>query len=361
MVRTIEFREMKCRQVGGSGLWVSEVGLGLWKWGDPSYDKSRVGDHEGFKILDRALERGVFFWDTANSYNRGSGNSERLLGRYFASRGKRARDEVVLATKITNPVREEHEEQADFTPNQRGASRGYIMKAVDDCLRRLRTDYIDLLYLHSPTLDEKGLYETPLEETWGAMDDLISQGKVHYIAVSNHTVEQIEEAMEALSRVAKDASRRIVAVQNPYNLIERDAVSKQEGGDERAFLEFCREKRIGIVPFFPLASGLLTGRYRRDNLDAVQGKIIYDDMQERFLTDYNLRVVELLDEFVKEKGTTMAQIAIAWLLTRDEVCSVIAGVTKMDHLEDNARATNVVLEEEDLKTIDRILEEAKFT
>ncbi|RLC73448.1 MAG: aldo/keto reductase [Chloroflexi bacterium] len=350
---------MRCRQVGASGLWASEVGLGLWKWGDPSYDGSRVGDHAGFKILDRALELGVFFWDTANSYNGGSGNSERLIGRYFSSRGRKVRDKVVLATKITNPVRYEHEEKADFTPNQRGASRGYIMKAVDDSLRRLQTDYIDLLYLHSPTLDEKGCYETPLEETWGAMDDLISQGKVRYIAVSNHNAKQIEEAMEALSTVSKDASRRIVVVQNPYNLIERDGVSKEKGGDERAFLEFCREKRIGVVPYFPLASGLLTGRYRRDNLEKVQGKIIYDGMQERFLTDYNLRVVELLDEFVRERGITMAQLAIAWLLTHDEVCSVITGVTRMEHLEDNVKATEVVLSEDDLRIIDEILERAK--
>ena len=355
----MDFREMKCRHVGGSGLWASEVGLGLWKWGDPSYDMSRVGDHVGFKILDRALELGVFFWDTANSYNFGSGNSERLLGRYFASSGKKARDMVVLATKITNPVREEHEAQADFTPNQRGASRGYIMKAVDACLRRLRTDYIDLLYLHSPTLDEKGDYETPLEETWGAMDDLISQDKVHYIAVSNHNAEQIGDAMDTLRRSPKDTPRRIVAVQNPYNLIERKMVSKLECGDEQSFLKFCREKRIGIIPYFPLASGLLTGRYRRDNLETVKGKIIYDDMQERFLKDYNLRVVELLDEFVKAKGITMAQLAIAWLLTHEEVCSVIAGVTKMEHLEDNAKATKIELTEEDLKVIDEILEKAK--
>ena len=128
------FRGMGCRQVGHSGLWVSEVGLGLWKWGDPSYDGSKVGEHEGFKILDRALELGVFFWDTANSYNWGSGNSERLIGRYFASRGRRVREQVVLATKIANSVREEHEEKADFTPNQRGASRLYIRRAVEGCL-----------------------------------------------------------------------------------------------------------------------------------------------------------------------------------------------------------------------------------
>jgi len=361
LVRTLSFRGMKCRQVGGSGLWVSEVGLGLWKWGDPSYDGSRVGDHEGFKILDRALELGVFFWDTANSYNMGSGNSERVLGRYFASRGGEVRDRVVLATKVTNSVRGVHEERADFTPNQRGASRGYIMNAVDGCLRRLHTDYIDLLYLHSPTLDEEGDYETPLEETWGAFDDLISQGKVRYIAVSNHTAKQIMDSMGALGGVAKDASRRIVAVQNPYNLVERDGVSKLEGGDERTFLGFCRERRIGIVPYFPLASGLLTGRYRRDNLETVQGKIMYSDMQGRFLTDYNLRVVELLDELVRAKGITMAQLAIAWLLTHEEVPSVIAGVTKMAQLGDNARAADVALTEEDLRTIDGILEEAKHT
>ena len=359
MVRTLEFRGMKCRQVGGSGLWASEVGLGLWKWGDPSYDGSRVGDHEGFKILDRALELGIFFWDTANSYNWGSGNSERLLGRYFKSRGKRVRDRVVLCTKITNPVREEHEEKADFTPNQRGASRGYIMKAVDDCLRRLQTDYIDLLYLHSPTLDEEGNYETPLEETWGALDDLISQGKVHYLGVSNHTAKQIEEAMGALRKVAKNASRRIIVVQNPYNLIERNEVSKEEGGDEQAFLRFCRERRISIVPYFPLASGLLTGRYRRDNIGRVGGKLIEDGLQERYLTDYNLRVVELLDDFAKRKGITMAQLAIAWLLAHEEVCSVIAGVTKMYQLKDNAKATKVELTEEDMAAIDEILEKAK--
>jgi aryl-alcohol dehydrogenase-like predicted oxidoreductase len=152
-----KFRDMKCRQVGHSGLWVSEVGLGLWKWGDPSYDGSRVGEHEGFKILDRALELGVFFLDTANSYNWGSGNSERLIGRYFASRGRCIREQVVLATKIANPVRAEYEEKADFTPNQRGASRLYIRRAVEGCLRRLQTDYIDLLYIHYPVVDKENM------------------------------------------------------------------------------------------------------------------------------------------------------------------------------------------------------------
>lgn len=363
MVKTKEFRGMKCRQIGGSGLWASEVGLGLWKWGDPSYDKSRVGDHEGFKMLDRALELGVFFWDTANSYNRGAGNSERLLGRYFASRPKRVRDKVILATKITNFVRAEHEEKADFTPNQRGASRVYIKNAANDCLRRLQTDHIDLLYLHSPSLNEDGSYETPLDETWSAMDDLITQGKVHYLGVSNHTSNQIEDVVDSLSKVAKDSSRKMIAVQNNYNLLERDKVSgkrdQSRPGDEQAFLEFCKEKQIGVVPYMPLASGMLTGRYRRDNLDTVQGKLIDDKFQDRYFTDYNLKVIEMLNEFVKEKGITMPQLAMAWLLSHDQVSSVIAGVTKMEQLKDNAQATKVELTQDDLQRIERILEEAK--
>ena len=356
-----EYRGMKCRRLGGSGLWVSEVGLGLWKYGDPSYDKSRVGEHEGFKILDRALELGIFFWDTANSYNLGSGNSERLIGRYLSSRGKTTRDKVILATKISNSVRQEHQEQAEFTPNQNGASRVYIVNAVNDCLKRLQTDSIDLLYLHSPNVDENGEYEASLDETWGTMDDLISQGKVHYLGVSNHTTNQIEDAINTLNKVAKDSSRKIVAVQNCYNLIERDKVSgMQESGNEQTFLNFCREKNIGIIPYTPLARGLLTGRYRCDNLDKVSGRIIDENLQERYATKYNLKVAEMLNEIAREKEITIAQLAIAWLLSHEQVSSVIAGVTKIEQLEDNAKATSVKLTQENLSTIEKILEEAKL-
>jgi len=365
MVRTKEFKGMKCRQVGGSGLWVSEVGLGLWKWGDPSYDLSVVGEHEGFKILDRALELGVFHWDTANSYNWGSGNSERLLGRYFASRPKRVRSQVVLATKVRNPVRDEHLEKADFTPNQSGASRGYIMNAVEDCLERMQTDYIDLLYLHTPALNEDGSYEATLDETWSAMDDLISQGKVHYLGVSNHTASQMRDVLDSLDQVGKDSSRKLAVVENNYNLLERNNVSGKQGTsgheDEKEFLDFCGDNKIGIVPYMPLGSGMLTGRYRRDNIDKVQGKIILDNDKERYFKEYNFRVVEMLEEFVKEKGITMPRLAVAWLLSHEQVNSVITGVTKMEHLEDNVQATNVKLSDKDLDRIERILQEAKGT
>lgn len=143
---------------------------------------SAHGEHEGFAVLDRALELGVTHWDTANSYNAGSGDSERLLGKHFRARDSRARDAVVLATKIRNSVREEHEMHRPFSPNEMGSSRKYIMQATEACLRRLGTDYIGILYHHFPNTDPDGSWETPVAETWGAFEDLVRQGKARYLA-----------------------------------------------------------------------------------------------------------------------------------------------------------------------------------
>ncbi|MBN1292750.1 MAG: aldo/keto reductase [Candidatus Latescibacteria bacterium] len=358
-MKTKSFKGMKCRRMGNSGLWVSEIGLGTWKWGDPSYDGSRVGDHQGFDILDRALELGIIHWDTANSYNIASGNSERLLGRYFACRPSSARDQVVLATKITNSAREEHEMEREFSPNERGSSRKYIMQETERCLDRLQTDRIDILYIHSPSIMEDGSWETPLEETYGALNDLISLGMVNYIAVSNRTAKQLEEEIAALAGVATNTSRRIIAVQNWYNLAERNKVTTEGKdrleGDEKAFLDFVARKNIGLIPFFPLASGLLTGRYRRDSIDT-SGRIVTDgDMwKEMFLTDRNFDLIEGLDTIAKRKGCSIAQLAIAWLLSHEVVSSVIAGVTKLEQLEDNAKASSVELMESDMREIDEL-------
>ncbi len=354
---TKEYRGMQCRRMGNSGLWVSSVGLGLWKWGDPSYDGSRVGDHDGFTILDRALELGVIHWDTASSYNIQSGNSERLLGRYFASRDSRTRDLVVLATKVSNPAREEHESSREFSPNERGSNRKYIMEGAENCLRRLKTDRIDILYVHQPSLMEDGSWETPPDETWAAMDDLVTQGKVRYIALSNRNSSQIEEETAALASIATNPSRRIIAVQNWYNLAERVKVATEGKdrleGDEQAFLDFVAKKNIGLVPFFPLASGLLTGRYRKGSIDD-SGRIIQDggNWKDMFLTERNLDLVEKLAEIAESKGCSIAQLAIAWLLSHEVVPSVIAGVTKIEQLEDNAKACTVELSAEELKVID---------
>lgn len=358
-MQTMKYRGMKCRRMGTSGLWVSEVGLGLWKWGDPSYDGSRVGDHAGFPILDRALELGVFHWDTASSYNMASGNSERLIGRYFESRGPRVRDMVVLATKISNPAREEHELTREFIPNERGANRKYIMQAVDACLRRLRTDRIDILYMHQPSLMPDGSWEVPLDETWAAMDDIVTAGKALYLAASNLNAARLDETIDALGSVAGNSSRRIIAVQNWYNLAERRKVATEGEdrltGDERAFLAHVEKRKIGLVPFFPLASGLLTGRYRRGKIDT-SGRIIEDggNWKEMFLTDRNLTLVENLAAIAERKGCTLAQLSIAWLLSHEVVPTVIAGVTRPEQLEENTGASAVELSEEDLAELDRL-------
>ena len=359
-MHTRVFRGAKHRRMGCSGLWVSEIGLGLWKWGDPNYDGSRVGEHEGFRILDRALELGVTHWDTANSYNMGSGNSERLLGRYFASRGSRARSEVVLATKVRNSVRDEHEMSREFSPNEVGASRRYIIKAVEDSLRRLGTEWIDVLYHHLPDLLPDGSWATPLDETWDAFNHLVSQGKVRYLAVSNRTVAQLEEESAALAAVASNPSRRIIGVQNRYNLAQRAGVSALGEAatlsDEKAFLDYLAQKQIGLVPYMPLAVGLLTGRYRSNQMDSVGRLSGQSDetLRDDLLTEHNLNLVEALGALAKDKGCTLAQLAIAWLLAHDVVCSVIAGATRMEQLDDNAQAAAVSLTQCELEELDRL-------
>ncbi len=351
------FRGMPYRRMGHSGLWVSEIGLGLWKWGDPTYDGSRVGEHEGFQILDRALELGITHWDTANSYNGGSGNCERLLGRYLKSRGTRIRDMLVLATKVCNPVRDEHEVQRDFSPNEQGASRKYLIQAVEASLRRLQTDYIDLLYHHAPRMLPDGAWETPPEETWDALNQLVSQGKVRYLAVANRTTAQLDTEMGALATVAVNPARRIIAVQNRYNLLERPRVSSQAEAtlaDERAFLAYLEEKGIGLVPYMPLAVGLLTGRYRKGQIDET-GRLAQEGWDKELLTERNLERVEKLLVIAQNKGCTLAQLAVAWLLAHEVVASVIAGVTRMSHVEDNVGATRVTLTAEELAEMDALV------
>ena len=356
-----EFRGMPCRRVGNSGLFVSVVGLGMWKWGDPVYDGSRIGDHDGFEVLDRALELGVFHWDTACSYNLASGNSERLLGRYFASRPRAVREQVVMATKIHNPVRAEHAMDADFTPNQLGASRTYIHFGVDKCLERMRTDYIDLLYLHQNGTDEEGNYRVPIEETWGAFDDLVTQGKVRYLAVSNHSAKQMANVVATLEKVGKDVSRRIVAVQNRYNLVQQDAVAAEDGGRAADLLKAAARAEVGVIPYYPLASGLLTGRYRKGSLEDASGRIIDDGDEAEFLTEPYLEAVEGLLAVAEAKGISLAQLAIAWLLAKEQVPSVIAGVTAMRHLEDNVNAAGVVLADDEIARIDDVVQAALGT
>lgn len=353
-----KYNGMHYRRCGDSGLWLSEIGLGLWKWGYPDYDGARIGEHAGFQVLDRALELGITHWDTANSYNNGSGNCERLLGKYFKSRDSFARDQVVLATKIRNPVRGEHEENRSFSPNEMGSSRKYIVQSVDDSLRRLGTDRIDILYHHMPNLTKDGDWETPLDESWATYEDLIRRGKVLYMAVSNRTGSQLSAENAMLKQVSGRMADRIIAVQNRYNLVDRGVV----GGDESEadFLKRIADEKIGLIPLVPLAVGFLTGRYRRGQTDQ-QGRLAQpgDKMwADAYLTDRNYDVIDAMDTIAAAHEATIAQVAIAWLLAHEEIPSVIAGVTRMEHLEDNAKAGGVELSQEERELLDRLTQPA---
>ena len=263
-----------------------------------------------------------------------------------------------MATKIHNPVRAEHAMQADFTPNQLGASRTYIHFGVDKCLERLQTDYIDLLYLHQSGTDGEGNYRVPIDETWGAFDDLVSEGKVRYLAVSNHSAKQMANVVATLKKVGKDVSRRIVAVQNRYNLVQQDSLASEEGGRASDFLKAAARADVGVIPYYPLASGLLTGRYRKGKLEEASGRIIDDGDEAEFLTEPYLEAVEGLLSVAESKGISLAQLAIAWLLANEQVPSVIAGVTEMGHLEDNVNAAGVELTDDDMARIGEIAEAA---
>jgi len=265
---------------------------------------------------------------------------------------------VVLATKVNNAVREEHEMKHEFSPNESGSSRKYIFQAVEDCLRRLKTDHIDVLYHHFPTLLPDGSWATPLDETWDAFDKLVRQGKVLYLAVSNRTIDQLREEIKALASIASNSSHRIIGIQNRYNLLDRPRVSEKKSDmsvtDEQEFLNFIASEQIGLIPFSPLAVGMLTGRYRRGKIDQT-GRLSEkagEAWREEFLTDRNFKIVEKFDSMAKKKDCSLAQLAISWLLSRNVTCSVIAGVTKMEQLEDNAKAPIVSFTKQELKEID---------
>ncbi len=356
-METKTFREMKYRKAGNTGLWLSEIGLGLWKWGDPAYDGSRIGEHDGFTVLDRAAELGITHWDTACSYNNGSGNSERLLGNYFSSRGSRCRDQIIVATKIRNPVREVHQTSYDFTPNEMGSSRRYIMMETDRCLKRLKTDRIDLMYHHMPNLAPDGSWEIPLEETWSAFDDLVRQGKILYVAVSNRTGPQLAEEAKIAEQVSSPKCLRFAAVQNKYNLLERNAVSG-DNSSEDSFFSQMNLVGSSLIPLMPLAAGMLTGRYLRNKTDT-DGRLSATgeaNLRNTYLTERNYTILDKLSEIAHAKGCTITELAISWLLSHEQVASVITGITRFEQLEVNARASNLKLSQEELTMLNKLSE-----
>jgi aryl-alcohol dehydrogenase-like predicted oxidoreductase len=299
------------RPLGDSGIEVSAVGLGCNNFG-------RRVDAAGTKaVVDAALEVGVTFFDTADVY--GVGDSETFLGAALAGR----RDRVVLATKFGHPTSVD-------APAARGG-RAYIRRAIEASLRRLRTDRIDLYQYHRPD----GI--TPIEETLGALDELLREGKVRAIGSSNFSAAQVVEADD----VAKERGwTRFVTAQNRYSLLEREA--------ERELLPMCERLGIGVLPYFPLASGLLTGKYRRGETPP-EGTRLHS--RQETLTDDAFDHVEAFERYAAERGRTLLEVAIAGLLAQPAIASVIAGATKPEQVRANAAAAEWQPTSQDLEEL----------
>jgi aryl-alcohol dehydrogenase-like predicted oxidoreductase len=311
---------MEQRNLGKSGLQVSVVGLGCNNFG------GRVDLAATRRVVHKALDLGITFFDEADTYGDPRGSSEACLGEILGDRRK----DIVLATKFARPM--------DASGRFQGASRRYIMSEVEASLRRLHTDYIDLYYQH--IADPR----TPIEETLRALDDLVHQGKVRYIACSTLSAWQVVEAQWVATHFGL---HRYIACQERYNLLEREL--------DEALLPVIAQYGLGVIPFSPLANGLLTGKYRR-NTPLPEGARLTQTPRAaaRYLTEDNWTIVERLEDFAAERGHTLLELAISWLARRPQVASVIAGATKPEQVEQNVRAASWALTEADMEEIDRL-------
>lgn len=315
---------LEMRLLGRTGTRVSSLCLGAMMFG------MRTEPDDSYAIIDRALERGVNFIDTANVYSRG--RSETIVGEALQRNG--ARDRVVLATKF-------HGAMSDDDPNMRGVGRRHIMAACEASLKRLKTDYIDLYQMHRPRSD------TPIDETLRALDDLIRQGKVRYIGTSTFAAWQVMESLWAAERYGLN---RFVCEQQPYNLLDRRV--------ERELMPMAQTYGIATIPWSPLAGGLLTGKYRRGEEPPEgtrYGSMNLNPMQRRRWTERIFDVIEGLDPIAQEAGVPLSQFALAWVIAPPGVTSPIIGPRTMEQLEDNLNAAEVTLSEQMLADVDRVI------
>ena len=307
--------DMEYRRLGDSGLVVSVVGLGANNFG------RRIGVDETRAVVDAAIDAGITLIDTADVY----GDSELLLGEVLEGR----RDQVVLATKFGGNL-----QGANGTDWGARGSRRYIRKAVLRSLTRLRTDYIDLYQIHQPDA------LTPIEETLSALDDLVREGLVRYVGSSNFTGWQVADADWTASN---NQTTRFISAQNHYSLAERGVEAELSGA--------CERFGVGILPYFPLANGLLTGKYARGT-DAPAGTRLAD--RPEYFTDERMSLLDRLNDFAKARGVGVLDVAISGLAAQPAVGSVIAGATKPEQVQANAAALSWQPTDEDLAELDTI-------
>jgi aryl-alcohol dehydrogenase-like predicted oxidoreductase len=310
---------MNYRRLGKSGLEVSPLCLGTMMFGGPTEEA------ESIRIMHAALDRGIQFFDTANIYNAGA--SETVVGKAIADR----RRQVVLATKGRQPVGE--------GPNQGNAGRRHLMQALEDSLRRLKTDYIDLYYVHTPD------YLTPVEETLRALDDMVRSGKVHYLGCSNVRAWRLCEAVWTSDRLNL---HRYVCVQPLYNIVNRDI--------EVELLPLCREHGLGVVSYSPLARGVLTGKYRPGGTPPPGSRAARNDrrMQQAEWREESLAAAQQIAAHCQKRGVSPSQFALAWCLANPLITSIILGPKTIEQLEDNLGCLDVQITPDDEVFVDSL-------
>jgi aryl-alcohol dehydrogenase-like predicted oxidoreductase len=314
---------MQYTRLGSTGLKVSRICLGAMTYGSKKWREWVLDEAESRPFIQRALELGITFFDTADMYSVGA--SEEVLGRALKDFGP-SRDRIVIATKVFNPMGDD--------PNQRGLSRKHIMHAIDDSLRRLGTDYVDLYQIH------RFDYETPIEETIEALDEVVKMGKALYIGASSMHGYQFAKM---LYKADEMGCARFVTMQNHYNLVYRE--------EEREMMPLCREEGIGMIPWSPLARGFVMGNRRReDRGDTVRAKT--DDYAHGlYYQPSDFDVVDRITEIAKKRGISNAQVALAWVLQQPGITAPIVGASKTHHLDDAVAALDVKLDDAELQAL----------
>jgi aryl-alcohol dehydrogenase (NADP+) len=314
---------MQYVNLGKAGVKVSRICLGAMTYGSKKWREWVLEEEESRPFIKRALELGINFFDTADMYS--TGVSEEILGRALRDFGPQ-RDRVVIATKVFNPMGDD--------PNQRGLSRKHIRHAIDESLRRLGTDYVDLYQIHR--LD----HETPMEEILDALDGVVKEGKALYIGASSMYAWQFAKMLHLADAMG---FTRFVSMQNHYNLIYRE--------EEREMLPLCREEGIGVIPWSPLARGFLAGNRRKEDFGETVRSKTDEYAQGMYYQPSDFAVAERVGEVARARGVANAKVALAWVLAQPGVTAPIVGASKMQHLEDAVAALDLKLDEGELKAL----------
>jgi len=316
---------MEYVRLGASGLKVSRICLGMMSYGNPADRAWFLGEDAAEPIVRRAVEAGVTYFDTADMYSKGMSEeiTGRLLDKLFGQR-----EDYVLATKVYFPL--------GSGPNDGGLSRKHIMDAIDASLRRLGTDYVDLYQIHRWDRD------TPIEETMAALHDVVQAGKARYLGASSMYAWQFAKAQHAAQSAGLT---RFVSMQNHYNLVYRE--------EEREMIPLCLDQGVGLIPWSPLARGLLAGsRDRGGERHTVRADT--DSYADELYAESDFDVVDVVRAVAAERGLPMAQVALAWLLGQPGVAAPIVGATKLSHLEDAIAAADVTLTEDEIRRLEEL-------